>query len=129
VPKLRPTALPFNISSNGPVSFFCVPTVIFFDATEPTTPEVAGLVLEATESKGIFRRFGAFRTDNTMDRDGDRHPDWVYDRQVQPRKHTQFGRVFLVDVEDEQAEIGEQFDQFQGKDSQENFGNFKFTVI
>jgi hypothetical protein len=120
----------YDVSSNIPVSFFCVPIMIFFDATEPTTPEVAGLVVEATESKGIFRRFGAFRTDNAMDRDGDRHPDWVYNLHVQPREHTQFGRVFLMEVEDEQSEVGEQFYQFYENDLQrKSFGNFTFTVV
>ena len=111
-------------------SYFCVPLVIFFDATEPTTPEVAGLVLEATELKGFFRRFGAFRTDNAMDRDGDRHPDWVYNDQVQPKSHTQFGRVFLEDVKDERSEIGEHFYQLYESDPRKmSFGNFIFTII
>jgi hypothetical protein len=67
-------------------AYFCLPFVIFYDATEPTTPEVAGLVLEPTSNKGEFRRLGAFRANNAMDRDSDRHPDWVYDETVQPRK-------------------------------------------
>lgn len=101
--------------------------MIFYDATEPSTPEVAGLVLEPTDNKGEFRRFGAFRTNNAMDRDGDRHPDWVYDRTVQPRKHTQYRQVFLTDVEDELAEVEERF--YLSYESKMSFANFTFAVI
>lgn len=111
-------------------AYFCLPFVIFYDATEPTTPEVAGLVLESTSTKGEFRRFGAFRTNNAMDRDGDRHPDWVYDETVQPRKHTQYGRVFVMDVEDERAEVDERFYlSYEWSGGNRAFANFTFTII
>jgi hypothetical protein len=111
-------------------SFFCVPTVIFRDATEPTTPEVAGLVLASTDQKGVFQRFGVFRTDNAMDRDGDLHPDWIYDSNIQPRRRTQFGRVFLMDVGDEQAEVEERFyERYERNKETSGFGNFVFSVI
>jgi hypothetical protein len=111
-------------------SFFCLPFVIFYDATEPSTAEVAGLVLEHTNNKGEFRRFGAFRTNNAMDRDGDRHPDWVYDETVQPRRHTQYGRVFLMDVEDELAEVDERFYLlYELSLAKRAFANFTFAII
>ena len=110
--------------------FFCAPIVIFYDTTEPTTPEVAGLVLQSTALKGVFRRFGTFRTDNAMDRDGDRHHNWVADDKAQPRKHTQFGRVFLMDVEDELAEVGEQFYlSYETHPARRGFANFTFVVV
>lgn len=104
--------------------------MIFYDTTEPTTPEVAGLVLQSTALKGVFRRFGTFRTDNAMDRDGDRHHNWVADDKAQPRKHTQFGRVFLMDVEDELAEVGEQFYlSYETHPARRGFANFMFVVV
>ena len=111
-------------------SYFCLPFLIFYDATEPSTPEVAGLVLESMKEKGTFRRFGAFRTNNAMDRDGDRHPDWVYDESVQPRTRTQYGRVFLMNVEDEFAEVDEQFYLwYEPTPAKKSFANFTFVII
>ena len=111
-------------------SYFCLPFLIFYDATEPSTPEVAGLVLESMKEKGTFRRFGAFRTNNAMDRDGDRHPDWVYDESVQPRTRTQYGRVFLMNVEDELAEVDEQFYLwYEPTPAKKSFANFTFVII
>jgi len=116
---------------NGkPCSFFCLPTVIFFDATEPSTPEVAGLVLQSTGEKGTFRRFGAFRTDNAMDRDGDRHWNWIHDDKAQPRVHTQFGRVFLAEADDESSEVAEQFYlQYETDVARRGFSNFVFNIV
>ena len=112
-----------------PRSFFCLPFVNFYDATEPSTPEVAGLVLEASNNKGEFQRFGAFRTNNAMDRDGDRHPDWMYDETVQPRRHTQFGRVFLMDVGDELAEVDERFYlSYESNFAKRGFANYTIAI-
>ena len=111
-------------------SYFCLPFLIFYDATEPSTPEVAGLVLESTKEKGTFRRFGAFRTNNAMDRDGDRHPDWVYDDSVQPRTRTRYGRVFLMNVKDELAEVDEQFYlSYEPTPAKRTFANFTLVII
>ena len=113
-----------------PGSFFCVPIAVFRDATEPTTPEVAGLVLQAMNSKGVFRRFAAFRTDNALDRDGERHPDWIWNPQAKRLGPRQFGRVFLMDVDDEQAEVEEEFYHSYAVTQQtKKFGNSLFTII
>jgi hypothetical protein len=111
-----------------PGPFFCVPIAIICEANTPTAPEVAGLVLQPTEFKGTFRRFGAFRTDREVGRDGDSHGD--------SRMHlaksgsAQPGRVFLIDVEDELAEVEEEFyESYVTTPERKGSGNFVFQII
>jgi Heterokaryon incompatibility protein (HET) len=108
--------------------FFCVPVAIICEANTPTTSEVAGFVLQPTGSKGIFRRFGAFRTDQEVGRDGDSIGD--SHMHLAKSESSQPGRVFLMDVEDELAEVEERFyESYEITPEKKGYGNFVFTII
>lgn len=101
---------------------------VICEAATPTYPEVAGLILQPTESKGTFRRFGAFRTDKEVGRDGDSHGDTHM--HLTNSESSQPGRVFLMDVEDEIAEVEETFyESYESRLEKKGFGNFVFTII
>jgi len=111
-----------------PGPFFCVPVAVICEEETPTYPEVAGLVLRPTDLKGTFRRFGAFRTDQEVGRDGDSHGDTHM--HLAKSESSQPGRVFLMDVEDELAEVEERFyESYQITPEKKCFGNFVFTII
>ena len=111
-----------------PSPFFCVPIAIICEASTPTAPEVAGLVLQPTESKGTFRRLGAFRTDQEVGRGGDSHGDTHM--HLTRTGASQPGRVFLMDIDDEFAEVGERFyESYENASERKRFGNFVFTII
>jgi hypothetical protein len=111
---------------SGP--FFCVPVAIVCEANTPTRPEVAGLVLEPAESRGTFRRFGAFRTDQEVGRDGDSHGD--AHMHLTKTGSSRPGRVFLMDVEDELADVEERlYESYESAVEKKSFGNFIFTII
>ena len=125
-----PDTTDLDSSAEGvlPDPFFCVPVAIICEANTPTVPEVAGLVLGPTGSRGTFHRFGAFRTDQEVGRDGDSHGDTHM--HLTKAGSSQPGRVFLMDVEDELAEVEEQFYQSYEKiPEKKGFGNFVFTIV
>ena len=92
-----------DLSSN---TYFCLPMMTFYNNISkelfPDTLEIAGLILEPTADKGEFKRFGAFRTDITMGRNGNCNPPWSAEHRLQRR-------VFLEDVEDELIGIEERY--------------------
>jgi hypothetical protein len=111
-----------------PGPFFCVPVAVVCEEETPTYPEVAGLVLQPTEFEGTFRRFGAFRTDQEVGRNGDSTGDTHM--HLTKSGSSQPGRVFLMDVEDELAEVEERYyKSYESKPEKKGFGNFIFTII